>query len=213
MENSTAKQNDELLEEGKALSLVVIPLLKGVVDREEQSSLWPLLLRYQARVRDYVEVLGLELFLDEAEGYAFLRSLPEDEEHGGNSLPRLIPRRQLSFPVSLLLALLRKKLAEADAGGEETRLVLSREEIGEMLLLFLPGGTNETRLVDQVDTHINKVVQLGFLRKLRGQEKTFEVRRILKAFVDAQWLADFHARLKAYESYLGGEEESQDVES
>jgi hypothetical protein len=109
--------------------------------------------------------------------------------------------------------LLRKKLAEADAGGEETRLVLSREEIGEMLLLFLPGGTNETRLVDQVDTHINKVVQLGFLRKLRGQEKTFEVRRILKAFVDAQWLADFHARLKAYESYLGGEEESQDVES
>ncbi len=213
MENRTPKQNDELLEEGKALSLVVIPLLKGVVDREEQSSLWPLLLRYQARVRDYVEVLGLELFLDEAEGYAFLRSLPEDEEHGGHALPRLIPRRQLSFPVSLLLALLRKKLAEADAGGEETRLVLSREEIGEMLLLFLPGGTNETRLVDQVDTHINKVVQLGFLRKLRGQEKTFEVRRILKAFVDAQWLADFHARLKAYESYLGGEEESQDVES
>jgi len=34
-------------------------------------------------------------------------------------LPRLVQRRALSFPVSLLLALLRKKLAEFDAGGGE----------------------------------------------------------------------------------------------
>ena len=31
----------------------------------------------------------------------------------------------------------------------------------------------------------------------------FEVRRILKAFVDAQWLADFDARLAAYQAQLG----------
>ena len=31
----------------------------------------------------------------------------------------------------------------------------------------------------------------------------FEVRRILKAFVDAQWLADFDMRLAAYHSQLG----------
>ncbi|HPK06887.1 MAG TPA: DUF4194 domain-containing protein, partial [Aminivibrio sp.] len=77
MENMGKQRNEEFPEE-KALSLLVVPLLKGVLDREEQASLWPLLLRFQARVRDYVGVLGLELFLDEAEGYAFLRSLPED---------------------------------------------------------------------------------------------------------------------------------------
>ena len=34
---------------------------------------------------------------------------------------------------------------------------------------------------------------------------SFEVRRILKAFVDAQWLADFDARLAAYKLHLSGE--------
>jgi hypothetical protein len=38
------------------------------------------------------------------------------------------------------------------------------------------------------------------------------VRRILKAFVDAQWLADFDARLDAYRRHLEnpGEENSDD---
>lgn len=57
--------------------------------------------------------------------------------------PRLIARRPLSYPVSLMLALLRKRLAEADAGGGDARLVLSREEIAELMRVFLPDGTNE----------------------------------------------------------------------
>ncbi len=68
-------------------------------------------------MRDYVAVLGLELVLDEAEGYAFLRSRPGRRRDAAPKLPRLVARRPLSFPVSLLLALLRKKLAEFDAGG------------------------------------------------------------------------------------------------
>ena len=107
---------------------------------------------------------------------------------------------------SLLLALLRKKLAEFDAGGDEMRLVLSRDGIVELFRVFLPESTNETRLIDQIDGHINKVVELGFLRSLRGQERMFEVRRILKAYVDAQWLAEFDERLKVYHAYAKGNE-------
>ena len=33
---------------------------------------------------------------------------------------------------------------------------------------------------------------------------SYEVRRILKAFVDAQWLAEFDARLASYQSQLAG---------
>jgi hypothetical protein len=120
-------------------------------------------------------------------------------------MPRLIARRQLSFPVSLLLALLRKKLAEFDAGGGDTRLVLSRDDMVEMIRVFLPDSSNEARLIDQVDTHINKIISLGFLRALGGPEKMFEVRRILKAYVDAQWLADFEQRLIEYRAYAAGE--------
>jgi len=188
------------------LSTLAITLLKGVLYREGDERAWSALLNLQARVRDYVAVLGLELVLDEAEGYAFLKSRPEPEQAPAETkLPRLVPRRPLSFPVSLLLALLRRKLAELDAGGGETRLVLAREEIVELVRVFLPESSNEARLTDQIETHINKIVDLGFLRRLKTASgpASYEVRRILKAFVDAQWLADFDARLAAYQAQSG----------
>ena len=184
------------------LAEVVVPLLKGVLYMADSPAQWNALLDLQFRVRDYVAVLGLELMLDEAEGYAYLRSIQEDEDPDSPKRPRLVARRQLSFPVSLLLALLRKKLAEFDARGGDTRLILSRDEIVELIRVFLPEGTNETRLIDQVGTHLNKVADLGFLRRLRGQADMFEVRRILKAFVDAQWLAEFDQRLGDYRQHL-----------
>ena len=186
------------------LSAVVVPLLKGVTYRADDAAHWHALLELQARVRDHVAVLGLELTLDEAEGYAFLRSRPESDDPAAPKLPRLVARRPLSFAVSLLLALLRKKLAEFDAAGSDTRLILSREQVADLLRVFVPEGSNQTRLIDQVDTQLNRVVELGFVRRLRGPEPMFEVQRILKAFVDAQWLTEFDARLAAYRAQLAG---------
>lgn len=180
---------------GASLSAVVIALMKGVLYQEQDAALWQALLQLQPRAREYVAVLGLELTLDEAEGYAFLRSRPAAE---GEALPRLVARRPLSFPVSLLLALLRKKLAEFDAAAGDTRLILSRDEVVDLVRVFLPAGSNEARLIDQIESHLNKIEDLGFIRRLRGQDQMIEVRRILKAFVDAQWLAEFDARLAAY---------------
>jgi hypothetical protein len=187
------------------LTAIVVPLLKSVLYRDDDSALWTALLKLRPRVSDYVAVLALDLVLDEAEGYAFLRSRATDDE-GSPKLPRLVRRQPLGFQVSLLLALLRKKLAEFDASGGDTRLILSRAQVVELIRVFLPAGSNESRLIDQVETHLNKVIELGFVRRLKpagvGQEPMFEVRRILKAFVDAQWLADFDQRLAAYQAQL-----------
>lgn len=181
---------------------VLITLFKGVFYQDTNPALWQGLLALQARVRDYVTMLGLELLLDEAEGYAYLRQKPQVEDN--EALPRLVQRRPLSYPVSLLLALLRKKLAEFDAAGGDTRLVLTGEQIVELVRVFLPDTANEARLLDRIDSHINKLVELGFLRKLRGQQNQFEVMRILKTFVDAQWLADLDERLKGYRDHIAG---------
>jgi len=107
--------------------------------------------------------MGLQVFIDEAEGYAFLRQRPADPDDA-DPAPRLIPRHALSFHVSLLLALLRKKLAEFDAQGGDTRLILTRAQITEMIRVFLPATSNEARLMDKIDEHIGKVERLGFLR-------------------------------------------------
>lgn len=181
------------------LSPPLIHLLKGVLYQDSDPQLWQSLLQLQARIREVLKVLGLELILDESEGYAFLRTRLADE--GENALPKLVSRRQLSYGVSLLLALLRRKLAEVDASGGSTRLILSREEIVEMVRLFLPEGSNQTRQVDKVEQDLGKIVDLGFLRPLKGQEHHYEVRRILKSFVDAQWLSEFDTRLAAYREH------------
>jgi hypothetical protein len=189
------------------LSQAVTQLMKGVVYRDTHEKAWRHLLSLQPQVRDYVAVLGLLVVIDEAEGYAFLRQRPGDDPDEASPLPRLIPRRSLSFHVSLLVALLRKKLAEFDAHGGDSRLMLSREQIIEMIRVFLPPTSNEARLTDQMDAHINKAVEYGFLRQAKNAEQVYEVRRILKAFVDGQWLADFDAKLAEYAHLVAGDEE------
>lgn len=208
-ENDSVETPPNALPAVPELSQLMVHLLKGVLYRDDDERSWAGLLRLQARVREQAAVLLLDLVLDEAEGHAFLKSRPDaDESEGALRLPRLVARRPLSYPVSLMLALLRKRLAEFDAGGGHdgngSRLVLSPDDIAELMRVFLPDGTNEARLIDQVDATITKVVELGFLRRLKpaaggAQDRGHcEVRRILKAFVDAQWLADFDARLEVY---------------
>ncbi|MBW3609624.1 MAG: DUF4194 domain-containing protein, partial [Actinobacteria bacterium] len=62
---------------------------------------------------------------------------------GKPALPRLVRRHALTYPVSLLLALLRKRMAEFDASSGDVRLVLTREQITEMVGIFLATGSNE----------------------------------------------------------------------
>ncbi|MFV2196828.1 DUF4194 domain-containing protein [Nocardiopsis sp. LOL_012] len=181
------------------LSHAVVPLLKGVVYRDQHEQAWQRVVRRQAAVADYVKVMGLGLLVDENEGYAFLRSLSDsDFPEGIDPPPRLVVRHSLSLPVSLLLALLRRRLAEADTDGSQPRLILTRAQIVDMVRHFLPDTSDDTRLVGRIDQYIAKAEELGFLRKVKSQSETWEVRRVLKAFVDAQTLSDFEARLDEY---------------
>jgi hypothetical protein len=108
-----------------------------------------------------------------------------------------------------MLALLRKKLAEHDATSGDTRLVVTANDMLDMVRLFLPRTSNEARLEDQVDGNIRRVVDLGFLRPLKGRDETYEVRRILRAFVDAQWLGQMNERLAAYAGHAAEASESE----
>jgi hypothetical protein len=192
-----------------SLPVAVTQLMKGVVYRDTHDRAWRSLLDLRPQAQDYLATLGLVIVVDDAEGYAFCRQRDPDPDDP-DPLPRLIPRRTLSFHVSLMLALLRKKLAEFDAQGGGTRLILTREQIAEMLRVFLPPTSNEARLTDQIDAHLNKCVELGFLRAVKNSEHAYEVRRILKAFVDGQWLADFGDKLAEYLMLLeAGTEDSE----
>lgn len=180
---------------------VIIKLLQDVV-YEEDSTNWNLFLSYSTPIREYFGKIGVEVYLDEAEGYAYLRQ-PEadnDEEQHTPPLLRLVRRRELSYKVTLLCVLLREQLREFDASGSEsTRLILSTGQIREMIIPFFKEQANEVRLFKEVDSIINQAVELGFLKLLRGTEDDrYEVRRILKAKISADKLVEIKQKLQAY---------------
>ncbi|WP_407688278.1 DUF4194 domain-containing protein [Mycobacterium sp. HUMS_1102779] len=187
-----------------AVARAIIRLMGGVVYRESDEDTWLTLERLGAGVRDHFATIGVEVVVDDAEGYAYLRSRPEED--GDEALPRLVRRRALTYNVSLLLVLLRKRLVEFETAGGDGRLVLSTEQIVEMLRLFQAESSNDARIVDQAEATINKARELGFLRQLRGQHDHWEVRRILKAYVDAQTLSDFAAKLREYAGTVAADE-------
>lgn len=179
-----------------ATASAIIRLMQGVVYRDSHEDTWLTLERLGAGVKDHFATIGIDVVVDDVEGYAYLRSRAGDE--GDEALPRLVRRRALTYNVSLLLVLLRKSLVEFETTGGEGRLVLTSEQIVEMLRLFQADSSNDARIVDQAETTIKKASELGFLRPLRGQRDHWEVRRILKAYVDAQTLSDFAAKLREY---------------
>jgi len=187
-----------------AVASAIVRLMQGVVYRESGEDTWLTLERLGAGVRDHFATIGVDVVVDDAEGYAYLRSRPSED--GDEALPRLVRRRALTYNVSLLLVLLRKRLVEFETAGGDGRLVLTTDQIVELLRIFHAESTNDARVVDQAETTIRKVAELGFLRQLRGQSDHWEVRRILKAYVDAQTLSDFAAKLREYAGAAASDE-------
>jgi hypothetical protein len=50
---------------------------------------------------------------------------------------------------------------------------------------------------------------MGFLRPLKGRDSTYEVHRILRSFIDAQWLGQMSEHLSAYAVHAEAEREDQ----
>ena len=183
------------------LSPIIIHLLKGILFRQQQPVLWNNLLSLQSQVLDYVKIIGLELEINETEGYAWLKQVTLSEEEKKNPPPRLINRRPLSYHMSLLCVLLRRKIVEADSSGEETRVIVSREELINLMVIYMPEKTNETQTSATINAVINKVADLGFLRKLKNDTENLEIQRIISALVDADWVADLNEKLKTYQDH------------
>lgn len=204
MINNTANDDRRIDEErDRKFSRVLIALYKGAVYRERDEELWRDLTDLAGPVTDHFSPLSLRLVKDDNEGYAYVAyPLSEEvEDNGDEQMPRLTARRHLSYGVSLLLALLRRRMAEFDTAGDGTRLIVSREEMVELMRPFYPESTNDAKLADKTEISLNKVRELGFVRPLKNRGSQYEVMRILKAFIDAQWLSEFDRRLEGYRKF------------
>jgi len=181
----------------KPYSHVLVALLKGVV-YSYQEKVWDDLLKpeNEADVKRFFAEISLELIIDKAEGYAYLKQIHEEE--GEVETPKLIEKRQLNFHVSLLCLLLRKHLIENDRDGESTKAIVTREEIVNLVKPFYKETTNEANQQRQIEAALKRVIDEGFLRKMKTEDEQYEINRIIKAFVNADVVKDSLERLQTY---------------
>jgi hypothetical protein len=184
-------------------SVSLIALLKGIV-YNHQRDIWEKLIRFEPDIKKYFHSIGLELFLDKSEGYAFLRH--KDREEDNSPLPRLAEKRQLNFLTSLICIVLRKYLLEHDAQGGAVRSIITEQEIINRTKIFLPVLNDEAKQQEKIVSTINRVIEIGFLRKLEDQGKNYEIHRIIKGFVTADVIDDTLKRLQEYAANKNTEE-------
>ncbi len=160
-------------------SFVLARLLLEPIYRED-GSLWEALRAQRDEIAHYFRQIGQEVVIDEAEGYAFLRQI---ELGGGERIPRVGHRQPLGYTATLLLVCLREELARFEAAPDDsTRLVLTRQQLRELVGQFLRESNNQIRDIRTIDAAIRRVEELGFLRAFGPPEgETFEIMRILKA--------------------------------
>ena len=175
-------------------SNTLISLLQGILYLEDKE--WFNLKKYKSEIEDYFSKLGLELYYEEFEGYAFLKQKDFGEDE---SLKQLVSKRQLSFPNTVLLVLLREELTKFDLStSEQGRLVISKEEILDMMKIFYKNAPNEVKTSDKIETSINKLVEYGFLKWENDKKNRLEIKRIIKAVIDADKLNEIKTKLLEY---------------
>lgn len=103
------------------LSSIVTRLLKGIIYQKDDATRWYDLLNLQRKIRDSTSVPGLELIIDEAEGYAYLRSRQKDEKEA-EGLKEIVSFTKGTEP-SLIPFLLRRPLHALELANDWTKLL------------------------------------------------------------------------------------------
>ncbi|NCB00977.1 MAG: DUF4194 domain-containing protein, partial [Spirochaetia bacterium] len=97
---------------------------------------------------------------------------------------------------------------EHDTYSSEPRLIIEASELSDMVSAFFPASNNEVKTLKRIDAHLQRIHDLGFIRFLDAKKDKFEVKRILKAYIDSQWLSQFNEKLEEYLTH-GSESEEQ----
>ncbi|MBE6321452.1 MAG: DUF4194 domain-containing protein [Bacteroidales bacterium] len=185
------------MSEQKPYSKAIILLLKKTV--EKGSPVWEDIINYQVEIQDYLAVIGLELILKKDEGFAFVKQIVFDDDTTLN----LVSRRQLGFEVSIVVIVLRQLLEDYDNNPIETQSldrIIAGNEIKDEVRLFLPQDFNRVKLEKELDTYIQRVVDLGFLKEVKrnGDEVRYKIHRIIKEKVTLEDLDAFKKKLEEY---------------
>lgn len=180
---------------------VIIKLLQGPVYADDKN-IWRELMGWQSAIQEYFGKIGMELVINEQDGFARVLQ-PETDEHDDNPLPRLMKKQTLNYEATLLAVILREGLEEFDIKSDGNKFYLTQKEIKERIELFYKEQTNKSKLWKDLSKPITSLLNIGIL-KLNREDATnkdnnkYEVKRIIKAFISNEKLEEIKNKLNNY---------------
>lgn len=184
---------------------VLIKLLQGPIYADEKN-IWRDLLAWQSGIKDYFDRMGLELAINEQDGFARVLQ-PEPQEDEIAPLPRLMRKQSLNYETSLLCVLLRQMLEEFDTKSDGTKLFITQRDIKEHIEVFFAEQSNKSKLWRELSRPIDTLIKIGILKMTREDavnrdNNQYEVKRIVKAIVNNEKLEEFKNKLALYVNTL-----------
>lgn len=177
---------------------VKIRLLQDAIYSDD-TELWATLLRFRSpHIESFFQEIGLQLVVHEEDGFAYLK---QSDEEDGEAIPRLFRRDKLTKGVAIVGVVLRERLLQFDEKvHDESRLIVAKGEIIQMVAPFFPETNDNVRADKRVEAAINRAAEMGLLHKISGgeQDERYEVRRIIKARFQADTLKALREQLEAH---------------
>lgn len=184
----------DFLSQVEPYAAAVRKLLKGVIYHDDP--VWMQIRDYELPIREYLRRIGLDIHLDEIGSFAYLYDMSRDDDRQ-STLPALTSRRNLSFPDTLLLVLLRERLDEHEMRDlDSTKLILSADELKEMIVVFMVDHPDAQKIEQNTEASIRRLARMGFLTERR--DGRFDVRPLLRAKISADELEDIKTRLAGF---------------
>lgn len=188
----------------KPYASALVKLLQNRAVYDDEKKYWSIIRQHERPIREYFEVLGVELDLNSNEGYARLTQadFPEDETDDAPIL--LIKKIKLTYEQSLVAILLREKLEEHEIGDFQSspRLFISKSDLRNLIELFYKDQNNLKALISKLDSLIEKMVDVGYLKITQKDENNsdntrYEVKTLIKAKISNEKLEEFKAQLES----------------
>jgi hypothetical protein len=167
-------------------SLALKGLIQGAIYREDVTA-WNQVITYTGAIRSFFEKLGLDVLVDEQEGFAFLKSI--ENEDGKEASSGLVVRRSLTRNATALCAILREELHTWERSEREDQAcVLTRKQIREKMLPYTRLAEDDSKFHSLVDAAITQACNSQLLRLInsdkesdRRDDQQFQIQRIIKA--------------------------------
>ena len=168
----------------------------------DDKNIWRELSAWQSAIQEYFGKIGMELIINEQDGFARIMQ-PEADENDDNPLPRLMRKQSLNYEATLLAVMLREGLEEFDVKSDGTKFFLTQKEIKERIELFYKEQTNKSKLWKDLSRPITSLLNIGILKLNREDaankdNNQYEIKRIIKAFISNEKLEEIKNKLSNY---------------